>query len=178
MYDINCCYPPKREPTTYERICLEKLNIAVQTVAGRKGRWLSWSKPEHHELKLNVDGSCKGHMSAGGGLVRDRNGDFLFGFSAPYDHDDALGAELQSLLDGMRMCKEQRKSRICIEVDAAMVINMLKNKAEVHWKYEYLIRRIKSFISSLDRVSLICREQNMASDKLAKSAIGGSDSFR
>lgn len=43
------------------------------------------------------------------------------------DHDDALRAELQALLDGMRICKEQRKSMICIEVDATMVINMLKN---------------------------------------------------
>lgn len=140
----------------------------------KRGRWLKWNKPEQQEFKLNVDGACKGHTSAGGGLVRDRQGDFKFGFSTPYDHDDALGAELQALCDGMKMCIEQQISSVCVEVDAAMVIHMLKDKETVQWKYVYILRRVKAFMSSLDTVRLIYREQNMAADKLAKSAVGGS----
>lgn len=106
----------------------------------KKGRWLKWMPPDCHEFKLNVDGACKGHIRGGGGLVRDHRGDFLFGFSAPYTSDDALGAEIQALYDGMNMCVAQRMTRVCIESDAALVVKMINEETTTNWKYVYWIR--------------------------------------
>lgn len=174
LNDINRIHPPKREPTQFEKFCIERLNITVRTVVVRKGRWVNWTKPEQHDFKLNVDGSCKGSIGAGGGLVRDRQGDFLFGFSMPCDHSDALGAEIQALYEGLLLCRRQRIVRSCIELDAALVFNMLNDKAKVQWRYVYLMRRVKAIISEFDTINLIFREQNMTADHLAKSGIGSS----
>lgn len=174
LYDVNRINTQKRNPTTFDRICLERLNIEVRGVDIKKGRWVQWNKPDEHDLKLNIDGACTGHTAAGGGLVRDKQGDFVFGFSNPYEHEDALGADIQALYDGLVMCRDQRLARVCVEVDAAMVINMLKDDVDqVYWKYAYLIRQVKGILPGVGNVNLIVREQNKAADFLAKIAVGG-----
>lgn len=68
-----------------------------------------------------MDGARKGHISAGGGVVRDCYGDFIGGFSSPYDAEDVVETEIRALLDGMNC------SNVCIETDAAMVVKMLED---------------------------------------------------
>lgn len=55
LYDMNRIH----HPTTIEQIHLERLNIPVTRVIGRKGMWLRWNKPEHQQFKLNTGGSRK-----------------------------------------------------------------------------------------------------------------------
>lgn len=104
LYEMNRIDHPKRPPTTIERIHLERLNIPVTRINGRKGMWLRWNKPEHQQFKLNTDGSRKGGVSAGGGIVRNRQGDFVCGFTMPYGFDDVILAELQAVYDGIWLC--------------------------------------------------------------------------
>lgn len=137
----------KRAPTTFERIHLESLNIPVAQVLGKKGTWLRWNKPEHQQFKLNTDGSCKGGVSAGGGIVRNRQGDFVCGFNVPYEFDDVISAELHALYDNILLCVSQGITGATIEVDAAMVVNMVKDSTKVLWRYVYLLRKVKALIA-------------------------------
>ncbi|XP_049401641.1 uncharacterized protein LOC125865486 [Solanum stenotomum] len=41
---------------------------------------VKWSRPSHHSMKLNTDGSCIGESSGGGGVVRDSNGNCIMAF--------------------------------------------------------------------------------------------------
>lgn len=88
-------------------------------------KWLSWSKPEQHDYKPNVDGSRKGAASTDGGVVRIRWGEFVCGFSALYEFDDIVEAELKALYDGLELCRAQGLDNICIESDAALVVKLI-----------------------------------------------------
>lgn len=59
------------------------------------GKWLAWW------LKVNTDGSCKQGRASGGGIVRDREGNFCFGFYCSRVHDDIIRAELEAILEGI-----------------------------------------------------------------------------
>lgn len=52
---------------------------------------------------------------------------------------------------------------------------MVKDSNQVHWRHVSLLRKVKALMPLFDSISLIYREQNMAADKLARSAIGASD---
>lgn len=115
VHDITLLYGPNRKASTFDKICLQGLAMPIRSIPVKKGKWLWWSKPQEHEYKLNVDGSKKGTLSAGGGVVRNRQGNFICDFSAPYDCEDIVEAELQTLVDGLDMCRAQGLERLSIE---------------------------------------------------------------
>lgn len=89
------------------------------------------------EFKLNTDGARKAQASAGGGVVRDRQGNFMCGFGYPYEieTEDVIEAEFQAMLDGMLLCCAQRLSNICVESDAAAVIKMVSDMSQTPRRY-------------------------------------------
>lgn len=72
----------------------------------------------------------------------------------------------------MEMCIRNGITRVEIEMDAAMVVNMISDTFTMHWRYVYKIRRVRALISHFESINLIFREQNMAADNLARRAIG------
>lgn len=46
LYDVNLVHHPKHAPFTFDKICLEGLNILIREVRIRKGKWVAWTKPE------------------------------------------------------------------------------------------------------------------------------------
>lgn len=107
VYDCTRFMQPKREPSNFQKICLEEVKCPILEVKIKRGTWVKWMPPDPREFKLKVDGSWKRGASGGGGLVRDHRGDFLFGFCAPYNSDDPMGAEIQAMHEGMTMCVAQ-----------------------------------------------------------------------
>lgn len=174
LQDINRIHQPKRKPTTFEKICLQYLELEVRDVVEKKGKWFCWNKPEQHMFKLNVDGAYKGHAAAGSGVVRDRRGEFICGYAAPYEPSDVIAAELQALYDGMRLCMAKGITGVCIEADAAMVVDMVKGDKQDYWRYTYQVRKVKALLPYFDSINHIVREQNMVADSLAKSALDAS----
>lgn len=116
-------------------------------------------------------------LAARGGVVRDRHGDFICGFAAPFGFTDAMSAELQAVHDGMRICAWRKGLQVCvcIEVDATTVVNMIKGQTQPYWRYVYLARKVKSLLPFFDTINLIFREQNMVADKFAMSALEASE---
>ncbi|XVF08796.1 hypothetical protein REPUB_Repub07fG0034100 [Reevesia pubescens] len=57
---------------------------------------IHWIKPSTGEVKMNVDGSFNGHsnIATAGGLLRDDNGNWIFGFTYKIGTTSVLGAEL------------------------------------------------------------------------------------
>lgn len=102
--DMNQQWSSKRQHTIWEGVVLERLNISVKAIAHRQGKWIGWSKPLLDTFKLNTDGSRKGAVATGGGLVRDSNGDMVVAFAVRFNHQDVLQAELDDLLQGLFLC--------------------------------------------------------------------------
>lgn len=171
VHDITIMHKPKQQASTFDKICLEGLALPVRSITVQRGKWVWWNKPQNHEYKLNMDGSKKGVLSAGGGVVRNRHDDFVCGFSAPYDVKDIVEAELQALVDGLDLSHAQGLDNIIIESDSALVVKVIKEAAHSNWRYVYLSRKVKSRLQVNDEVRWIYIEQNKAADLLAKNAL-------
>lgn len=65
VHELNTLLVPKRAPSSFEKICLERLEVTVENERVGMGKWLSWKRPEIQWYKLNGDGARKGHLSVG-----------------------------------------------------------------------------------------------------------------
>lgn len=81
IYVMNAMHTPKRKATHWDINILEMLRIPVKTTLHKAGKWIVWSKPQLGLIKMNVDGSKRGDTSSGGGVLRNEEGIFMFGFS-------------------------------------------------------------------------------------------------
>lgn len=63
---------------------------------------VKWSRPSHHSMKLNTDGSCIGESSGGGGVVRDSNGNCIMAFILPLGNGTSNTAEAKTFLFGLK----------------------------------------------------------------------------
>ncbi|EOY19200.1 Retrotransposon, unclassified-like protein [Theobroma cacao] len=132
---------------------------------------INWIKPLIGELKLNVDGSSKDEFqnAAGGGVLRDHTGNLIFGFSENFGYQNSLQAELLALHRGLCLCMEYNVSRVWIEVDAQVVIQMIQNHHKGSYKIQYLLESIRKCLQVISvRISHIHREGNQAADFLSK----------
>jgi ribonuclease HI len=66
-------------------------------------------------------------VGGGGGLLRDSEGNWLGGFVRSMGSCSSLLAELWALKDGLLLANSLGFSTIFIEVDAEMVVLLLKN---------------------------------------------------
>lgn len=57
---------------------------------------------------MNVDGAIKNSLTSGGGIARNSEGEVMGGFSCPFDYDDILAAELDAILEGVKMILYQK----------------------------------------------------------------------
>lgn len=89
------------ELTHWDRMTTGSLGVQRTNRPIRRGKWLIWNKPPTGLYKLNTDGSKKGESTAGGGVLKDNNGDIIYGFCHRYSHKEIVHAELQAILDGL-----------------------------------------------------------------------------
>ena len=87
---------------------------------------VSWEKPGSGWMKLNMDGStsCLG-IAGGGGLVRDENGSWVFGFAKKIGKASSFIAELWALHDGLRLCLSRNILVVEVELDAKSIVELL-----------------------------------------------------
>lgn len=66
---------------------------------------------------------------SGDDILRDENGDFVYGFSHHYTHSEIIHAELQAIIDGIIYTQTMGIGNIIIQTDSAMVFHMI-NKTQ------------------------------------------------
>ena len=88
---------------------------------------LRWTLPERGFVKLNVDGSALGtsEHSAAGGLCRDSNGEWCFGFTSRLGPGIALHAELQAIKFGLQIAWDRGFRKILLESDSLLAVTKL-----------------------------------------------------
>ena len=76
-------------------------------------------------LTLNTDGLATSNLglAGGGGLIRDKNGDWVTGFARRIGSINSFMAELWALRDGLHLCLQANVHSVIIEVDAKAFVD-------------------------------------------------------
>lgn len=114
--------------------------------AGRESPWqISWYKPPHGAVALNVDGSNlsnSGHTTGFGGLIRDDNGVFLHSFYSGTIKDDIVYAEIMAILHGLSLCWNGGYKDVVYISDSLVAVNCVLKCVLVHHMYSNEIEAI------------------------------------
>ena len=108
--------------------------------------------------------------SAGSGMIlRDMTGTVIFASYRKLFHcNEALEAELQAMMEGLKLAIEHSQATIVLQSDCAVALKMLGDGSLDRSAYGHLVSEIKSFLN--DRVVIpvkILREQNRVAHCLA-----------
>ncbi|EOY09178.1 Uncharacterized protein TCM_024574 [Theobroma cacao] len=103
---------------------------------------------DRDEFKLNVNGSSKNasQNAAGGGVLRDHSSNIIFGFLKNFGPQNSLQVELMALYRGLHLCIEHNVSRVWIEMDAQIVVQMIQGDLKGSYKIRYLLESIRKYL--------------------------------
>jgi ribonuclease HI len=131
-----------------------------------------WSAPKDGFVKLNGDDSVTNHgaLAACGGVVRNADGVFIFGFSYNSGACTITTAELWAILKGLQLAKDRRFMYIEIESDSTSAVSMISNGCGLRHPYFSLVYQIKDILREMSSWSIIHvnREANQIADYFAK----------
>lgn len=130
---------------------------------------IRWIKPWFNETKLNVDGSSKyGQDATGSGVARDHTGELPFGFSEHFGPHNSLKAELLAIERGFSLCSAHNLPTIWIEMDAKVIVNMIKDSSTGSHDIWYVLVSVCKYLHRVFyRISHLHREGNQATDFLS-----------
>ena len=136
---------------------------------------IRWEKPLAGWKKLNTDGSCVGRTGKAGcgGIIRDENGDWVAGFVRHIGLTNSFVAELWGLRDGLILCCDLNIPCVIVEVDAKVVVDVLKNTSYVNNVVSPLLDDCRQLVARLHQVQInhCYRQVNRCADLLAKMGI-------
>ncbi|KAE8804515.1 autophagy-related protein 7 [Hordeum vulgare] len=117
-----------------------------------------WPPPLAGMVALSIDGSYRASDgSAGSGMIlRTRTGEVVFAAYRKLFHcNDALEAELQALLEGIKLTTKHSEAPIMIQSDCVVAINAIKDTSLDNSAYGHMIEEIKFLLS--DRVFILVK---------------------
>ncbi|XP_012848325.1 PREDICTED: uncharacterized protein LOC105968242 [Erythranthe guttata] len=158
---------PKKKNSPLQDNILQSLRLPSAPVREPVRRWFRWEKPPLGLYKLNVDGSSKEGLCAGGGIIRDGHGRLVAAFSSFYGHGSNNKGELSALLDGLQVCQALRLSNVIIESDSVIVVNAIQGRSSISWDLTYMLRQCSEMLPSGYSITHIVRQKNVVADRLA-----------
>ncbi|KAE8795856.1 protein transport protein sec24 [Hordeum vulgare] len=136
-----------------------------------------WPPPLAGMVALSIDGSYRASdgSACSGMIPRTRTGEVVFAAYRKLFHcNDALEAELQALLEGIKLTTEHSEAPIMIQSDCVAAINAIKDTSLDNSAYGHMIQEIKFLLS--DRIFIpvkVSRAQNRVADCLANFGRSG-----
>ncbi|PKU82232.1 hypothetical protein MA16_Dca013424 [Dendrobium catenatum] len=104
-----------------------------------------------------------------GGIIRDSFRELIVAFAGPSYPCKVIFAELMSLFKGLVICNNRGYVNIQIEVDALILIQIIKNEDVFCPQFFFLIRKICIALYTLNyTMNHVLREGNACADCLAK----------
>lgn len=109
-------------------------------------RAVAWFKPSMGLVKLNSDGGSWGNpgVSGGGGVIRDSNGNLVFGHSTFYGECTNSMAEIRTLHQGVFWLFSNGFYDSLIETDSGFIFGCLTKGHSPPWQCSYYICAILS----------------------------------
>ncbi|KAI3473730.1 hypothetical protein Pfo_031188 [Paulownia fortunei] len=104
--------------------------------------------------------------------LEDHLGNAILAYHEYIGDQNSIYAEIFALTRGLELAKEQGISKLWIEIDAQVVINLITSmKAQGHWKLQEMLAKCKNIMKQMHtRITHIYREGNKVADFLANEA--------
>ena len=133
---------------------------------------MRWISPSINWYKLNSDGSSLGNsgLAGGGGLIRDDKGDWIKGYTRAIGITTSVAPELWALRDSIRLCIASKIPTVIIELDAQVVVDLLKKNASHPSGIGALVNDCKNGLREIPMVQIwhCYWETNKCADTLAR----------
>ncbi|KAK4268336.1 hypothetical protein QN277_025008 [Acacia crassicarpa] len=132
-----------------------------------------WEAPPCGTCKINVDGSfiTKSREAGIGGLIRNSNGQWIFGFSEPVKVETILHVELLAIKKGLELAWNKGCRNVICETDSKDSLKLIKRASTNVHMFRKVIGEIQKICErKWERVELVhvLREGNQCADYLAK----------
>lgn len=126
------------------------------------------SRPPLLSMKMNIDGSCIGESSGGGGVVRDSNGNCIMAFILPLGNGSSNTAEARAFHFSLKWCIDNGNSLITTETDSLLLLNSILNICSTPWRMREIVDEIRELILRYNiQIKHCFSEANKVADKLA-----------
>ncbi|KAK5785332.1 hypothetical protein PVK06_039904 [Gossypium arboreum] len=130
---------------------------------------------------LNTNGAVQlgSGNAVAGGVVRDANEDWIFGYNRHLRKCYIFNAELWEILEGLRLIQQRVHDEVIIQSDTMEVVKAILDSTSSEAN-SMLSRRIQSILFQEKRWfwRYIPRDQNQVADCLAKQALIGTENLQ
>nr|POE59985.1 putative ribonuclease h protein [Quercus suber] len=152
------------------------LGIIEKHVKTKTKIQVRWLPPPFSWVKLNSDESSMGNpdLAGGGGLIRNENVEWIKGYARAISCATSVAAKLWALRDGIQLCISLKVPAVVFELDAKLVIELLKKDMENPNGVGILVADCKEWMKKIPlvRIQHCYREANKRADVLACSHAG------
>ncbi|GAU47191.1 hypothetical protein TSUD_350560 [Trifolium subterraneum] len=149
-------------------ITLKRFNVTVHSPKHTILKEVIWQPPLSNWVKCNTDGASTNVSSACGGLFRNSNADFLYGFAENIGISSAFVAELCGAMNAIEIAASKNWNNLWLETDSTLVVLAFKSSLLVPWALSNRWRNCLLLTQSMNFiVSHIFREGNFCADGLA-----------
>lgn len=107
----------KKPWTSQDEHILHMIEFPWTPVKVKQIRVVSWTKPIHNRIKLNVDGSSLGNLGQAGrgGVVQNDKGELISAFNIFFREATNNEVELRALIESLKICREPKLYHIDIK---------------------------------------------------------------
>jgi ribonuclease HI len=181
-YDADFFRPTKQTEFVRQRMKMYKLAGVVMHDGLQQQQaviHVGWKPPLNGWVCLNVDGACKDGVIGCGGVIRGNSGEWLHGFSKLIGRGEAYTAELWGVLEGIRLARRLKFTRMEVRVDSVEVVEDIMHNRASKGCGKALIRSISELLKEDWEVSIThsFREANNLADALANYSFSTKDKF-
>ncbi|GLJ54199.1 hypothetical protein SUGI_1161990 [Cryptomeria japonica] len=108
---------------------------------------IRWKAPPVGWLKLNFDGACRGNLKVFGfgAVIRKSEGKLLLGSYGAMGVTTNNEAEIQALLEGLKLCVTNKMTKIVIEGDSLVIIQGIIKRG-------FQSRNLNKWVSCISRL--------------------------
>lgn len=148
-------------------VCFKSEKDSIHTT-----RTISWLQQNQERVIINVDGNSMGNpgLAGFGGLARNPDGGWIFGFSGHISHAEILKAELIGIFQGLNLARNRGIRILICYSDSMSALKLIADQHNSFHKYATITQDIKDLLALPWRVDLrhMLREGNQCADYFAK----------
>ena len=141
-------------------------------ITNRNKTQVRWLNPPSNWFKLNSDGSSRGNLglAGGGGLIHNDKGEWVKGYAQAISITTSVAAELWPLQDGIHLCIALKLPTMEIELDAKVVIDLVRKVSCNFNSLDVLVDDCKEGLKQIPNIKIMhCfREGNKCANNLAR----------
>jgi ribonuclease HI len=154
---------------------LKRFRISIHPPCSSRLREVLWLPPMMNWIKCNIDGASSGNPgnASCGGVFRNNDAEFVYGFSEPLGITNAFVAELCGVMRAIEIAFQNHWHHLWIESDSLSVVSVFNHpEKQVNWSLRNRWRNAIYMANQMNViVSHIFREGNQVADLLAKHGL-------